>query len=306
MTTPNVPALSGPRLPYHPAVEDRFGIDKASWKALVEAIFPAAKTAESVILALSYCKARSLDVFKRPVHIVPIYDSQKRTMVDTVWPGIGELRTTAFRTGSYAGMDEVKFGEDRTKTWVYTPKRGEERTITVTFPEWVQVTVYRMVQGHRVPFPGPRVYWLEAYARMGRFSDAPNSMWEQRARGQAMKCAEAAALRAAFPEEIGDDFSAEEVRLIQDVRDAQAGADEAREPALEEPAVRSLPPKGLDDLAAKFAQSETIDFESVQEEKVGVPSTPEDGDELSGEDRSGVEPEQASESFFEDEDDADH
>jgi hypothetical protein len=31
-------ALKPPRLPYHEAVEERFGIDRAGWKALVEAI----------------------------------------------------------------------------------------------------------------------------------------------------------------------------------------------------------------------------------------------------------------------------
>ena len=33
-----------PRLPYHAAVEERFGIRKDQWKTLVEATFPSAKT----------------------------------------------------------------------------------------------------------------------------------------------------------------------------------------------------------------------------------------------------------------------
>jgi hypothetical protein len=33
-------ALKPPRLPYHEAVEERFGIDRAGWKALVEVIHP--------------------------------------------------------------------------------------------------------------------------------------------------------------------------------------------------------------------------------------------------------------------------
>ena len=39
-------ALKPPRLPYHEAVEERFGIDRAGWKALVEAIYPNAETAD--------------------------------------------------------------------------------------------------------------------------------------------------------------------------------------------------------------------------------------------------------------------
>ena len=33
-------ALKPPRLPCHEAVEEQFGIDRAGWKALVEAIYP--------------------------------------------------------------------------------------------------------------------------------------------------------------------------------------------------------------------------------------------------------------------------
>jgi phage recombination protein Bet len=194
--------LRGPRLPFHPLVEERFGVDRASWKALVEAIFPNATCVESVVLALSYCKARRLDPFKRCVHIVPIWNKEQRCYVDTVWPGIGELRTTAFRTGEYAGRGETALGPDRTE------KLG---SIEMTYPEWAQVTVYRMVKGQRVEFHGPRVYWIETYATIKRGDDTPNDMWRDRPRGQLEKCAEAAALRGAFPEEIGGDYIPEEV-----------------------------------------------------------------------------------------------
>lgn len=202
----NLPAIAGPRLPYHPLIEQRFGIDRASWKALVEAIFPLATSVESVILALSYCRARKLDPFKRCVHIVPIWSKELGRLVDTVWPGIGELRTTAFRTGEYAGRGETAYGPDRTE------KVG---SVEMTFPEWAQVTVQRNVKGTIVPFCGPRVYWLETYATAKRNDDTPNDMWKNRPRGQIDKCAEAAALRAAFPEEIGSDYIPEEVQHKQ-------------------------------------------------------------------------------------------
>lgn len=194
--------IAGPRLPYHPAVEERFGVDKSAWTALVDAIFPTATTAESVILALSYCKARRLDPFKRVVHIVPIWSKAEGKMVDTVWPGIGELRTTAFRTGQYVGKDEAIFGPLITK---------DLGGVQVTFPEWCQVTVYRLVNGVRAPWVGPKVFWLETYATSARNSDSPNEMWRNRVFGQIEKCAEAAALRTAFPEELGGDLIPEEV-----------------------------------------------------------------------------------------------
>lgn len=205
-----LPTIHGPRLAFHPLIEERFGIDRTQWKALVEAIFPTATSIESIVLALSYCQARRLDPFKRNVHIVPIWNKQLGCLVDTVWPGIGELRTTAFRTGEYAGRGATVFGPDVTK------KIG---SVEVTFPEWAQVTVYRIVKAQRVEFHGPRVYWLETYATAKRNDDTPNEMWLTRTRGQIEKCAEAAALRAAFPEEVGGDCIPEE---IQNQRAAQA------------------------------------------------------------------------------------
>lgn len=176
-------ANCGPRIPYHPVMQEKFGVDSTSWKSLVEAVFPNATTMNSVVLALSYCKARRLDPFKRCVHIVPIWSSDQKCMVDTIWPGIGELRTTAFRTGEYAGRAHTEFGPDVTKEWT-----SGDGKVSVTFPEWAQVTVFRMIKGQRVEFCGPRVYWLETYANKSRSDAAPNSMWQDRPRGQIDKC----------------------------------------------------------------------------------------------------------------------
>src|SRR5882724_2448573 len=201
------------RLPYHPAIEERFGLDKGTWKVLVEAIFPAAKTADSIVMALSYCKSRGLDIMKRPVHIVPMWDSGRGAMVETVWPGISELRTTASRTKGYAGCDEAQFGEPITMTFKGRVKeKGEwkDAAVDMEFPEWCRITVYRIVDGSRCKFVGPKVAWLETYATQGA-SELPNKMWQERPEGQLEKCAEAAALRRAFPEEIGNELTAEEM-----------------------------------------------------------------------------------------------
>jgi phage recombination protein Bet len=235
----HLPAIAAPRLPYHPMIETRFGIDKASWKALVEAVFPNASSIDSVIMVLSYCRARKLDPFKRVVHIVPIWNKDLRRMIDTVWPGIGELRTTAFRTGDYAGRSDTKFGPDITK------KVGSAE---ITFPEWAQVSVFRMVKGQRVEFAGPRVYWLETYATVKRDDDTPNDMWQTRVRGQIDKCAEAAALRAAFPEEIGSDYIPEEVQHRTQVVEGSIAK-----------------PSSIDDLAAEMAETPRLEEAALPE-----------------------------------------
>jgi phage recombination protein Bet len=208
-----VAIFSPPRLPYHPAVEEQFGVDKGQWKVLVEAIFPAAKSVDAIVMALTYCKSRSLDPFKRPVHIVPMWDSARGAMVETVWPGISELRTTASRTKGYAGCDEAQFGDRVTMTFSGRIKeKGDwkDAKVDVEFPEWCRITVYRVVDGQRCKFVGPKVSWLETYATQGA-SELPNKMWQERPEGQLEKCAEAAALRRAFPEEIGNELTAEEM-----------------------------------------------------------------------------------------------
>lgn len=208
-----VATIAPPRLPYHPEIEARFGVDRAGWRALVDAVFPMAKSTNAVILALSYCRARHLDPFKRMVHIVPMWNSTLGREVETVWPGIGEHRATAMRTGKYGGCDATSFGPTKTVTFSGRVKISKSEwadvSETLTFPEWAQVTVYRMVQGQRVPVPGPRVYWIETYSKRGK-ADVPNDRWCRAPSQMIEKCAEAAALRKAFPEEIGDTMSAEE------------------------------------------------------------------------------------------------
>lgn len=198
----NAVAIQAPRLPYHPAVADRFGVDQGAWRVLTDAVFPAAERPESIIMALAYCQARKLDIFKKPVQIVPIYDKKRGGMVDTVWPGIAELRTTAMRTGSFAGFEDTEYGP------MLEEKLGG---VDVRYPEWAQCTVYRLVGGQKVAFVGPKTFWIETYATAKRDTKAPNSMWAKRPRGQLEKCAEAAALRRAFPEEIGNEYAAEEI-----------------------------------------------------------------------------------------------
>lgn len=201
------------RLPMPKGLDEN---DAGKWRVLCESIFPTARTAEAVMLAMDYCRARNLDIMKKPVHIVPMWSSSLGREVETVWPSIAEVQITASRTGKYAGMDEPKWGQDITKTFKgVKPKNVGETEITLTFPEWCSVTVYRMVEGQRCAFTEP-VYWLEAYARIGK-TELPNDQWAKRTRGMIIKVAKAFSLRAAFPEE--GTYTAEEMegKVVEDV-----------------------------------------------------------------------------------------
>ncbi|WP_367159941.1 phage recombination protein Bet [Kozakia baliensis] len=159
---------------------------------LKNSLYPGASDA-SVQMVLGYCRAAGLDVMKKPVHIVPIWSKAASSMVDTIMPGIALYRIDAARTGEYLGKSEPEFGPIRTM------KLGG---VDVRFPEWCKVTVRRLVSGHVCEFTALE-FWLENYATAKRDTDAPNAMWKKRAFGQLAKCAEAQALRMAFPEQTG-------------------------------------------------------------------------------------------------------
>jgi phage recombination protein Bet len=179
----------------------KYNIDQSGWRTLKQVIFPNVKDDKNIIMALEYCHARHLDIFKRPVHLVPMWDSERGCNKIVVMPGVYEIRTTAARTGEYAGMDSPRWGEKIT----VKNNKGEE----IEVPDFCQITIYRLIKGTRVPFVGPEVYFSETAAT--KRDGSLNAMWSQRPRGQLQKCAEAAALRCAFPDELGGVMVAEEM-----------------------------------------------------------------------------------------------
>ena len=196
----NVPAKPQP---YRLALP--LGMEPPKWRVLTEIVFPSAKTPEAILLAVEYCRQRQLDILKRPVNIVSVWNSSLNRYVETIWPSISEAETTASRSAAWAGLDEPKFGGDITKKFTGRAKdddgRWQDKTVELTFPSYCSITVHRLVAGQRYPFT-ERVYWLESYGRIGA-SVLPNMMWSKRPYGQLAKVAKAAALRAAFPEEEG-------------------------------------------------------------------------------------------------------
>ncbi len=168
---------------------------------LRNSLYPGAQD-DSIKMVISYCKASGLDPMQKPVHIVPMWDSKSGSMRDVVMPGVGLYRTQAARSGC-AGVTEPEFGPDITESI-----GGQE----ITFPAWCRVTVKRLLAtGQIVDFTAKEI-WKENYAVKGgkEKSVAPNAMWTKRPYGQLAKCAEAQALRKAFPE-IGAQPTADEM-----------------------------------------------------------------------------------------------
>ena len=159
---------------------------------LQSSLYPGAAIG-SVQMVLNYCVAAGLDPMQKPVHIVPIWDAKAKQMRDVIMPGIGLYRTQAARSGNYAGVSDAQYGPDTTENL---------GGVEITYPVWCKVSVKRLLPNGQVAEFSATERWKENYAVKGgqEKSIAPNAMWMKRPYGQVAKCAEAQALRKAFPE----------------------------------------------------------------------------------------------------------
>jgi phage recombination protein Bet len=163
-----------------------------------------------VVLYLAYCSNKELEPLARSAHVVNHGGTWQ------VLPGVYELRTMAARTGKMGGKDADRFeGEIEVKN-----NNGGLKKV----PESCTVTVYRIEHDIRCPYTYT-AYFDESCATLKNGN--LNSMWTKRSRSQLAKCAEAGALRIAFPEQLGGEMSYEEMdgqRSVQEAETSTAGA----------------------------------------------------------------------------------
>lgn len=182
-----------------PEPVSRRGINEAQWRTLKGSLYPGASS-ESVLMVLDYCAARHLDPMKKPCHIVPMRVKNAATgnyeWRDVVMPGIYELRTTAQRTGEYLGHAKPEYGP-------------LVEVAGVTAPEYCDFTAYRWnaTAKLRAEFP-VRTFFKEV---VGTKDGHANDRWSKAPVQMLVKCAEAAGLREAFPDELGGEQTAEEM-----------------------------------------------------------------------------------------------
>lgn len=180
------------------------GMSESQWLTLANTLYPGASPM-SVLMVWDYCAARKLDPFKKPVHIVSMNMKVDGQWVDreTVLPGIYEYRTTAQRTGEYVGKTEPEYGP-------------ENEAFGVIAPEWCKITVYRWNDKAKEKAPFTVKLWFrEACGTKRKSKDdhtpVANGRWQRAPIQMLTKCCEAAALREAFPEEIGGVPTMEEI-----------------------------------------------------------------------------------------------
>jgi len=201
---------------------------------LRNSLYPGAKD-DSIKMVVGYCRASNLDPMQKPVHIVPIYDSKAKEMRDVVMPGIGLYRSQASRSGQYAGVSEAEFGDDITEDFPaesyydkYDKTNKERPGVKLTYPKWCRVTVKRLLPNGAIVEFTAKELWKENYATVSRDSKHPNAMWTRRPYAQLAECAEAQALRKAFPEfgaqPTADEMEGKEIDITPDVQPASTSA----------------------------------------------------------------------------------
>jgi phage recombination protein Bet len=176
----------------------RRGITDGQWRTLMYNLFPGA-SGESVLMVWDYCMARKLDPLKKPCHIVPMQVKQGADYVwrDVVLPGIYEYRTTAQRTGQYLGHSKPIYGP-------VAPYAG------IQAPEWCEFTVYRWNSEAQMRAEYPVTVLFREVVATKKDGNA-NARWSKAPQQMLTKCAEAAALREGFPDELGGTHTVEEM-----------------------------------------------------------------------------------------------
>lgn len=147
-----------------------------------------ASDVESGVL-LELARLRRLNPITRQIHFVKRWDGQKRCEVWAAQVGIDGFRAIAERTGLYDGQDEAEFEYDQ--------KGGLKLA---------RVRVYRKDWSR----PAVGVAHYSEYVQLTK-EGKPTHMWGSKAHVMLGKCAEAIALRKAFPEDTSGLYSPEDM-----------------------------------------------------------------------------------------------
>lgn len=158
-------------------------------------------TNDEFSMFVNQCKRTGLDPFAKQIHAVMRYDSRLNKKVMSIQVGIDGFRLVAQRSGDYEGQTPVQWcGVDGVWTDVW---------LKDSYPHAAKVGVYR--KGFRDALYATAL-WSEYHQgsmKEGQWTIGP--MWKQMPVLMLAKCAEALALRKAYPAELSGLYSPEEM-----------------------------------------------------------------------------------------------
>lgn len=160
----------------------------------------------------SVCERKGLDPFAGQIHV------SKRGGKLIIQTGIDGFRLIAERTRNYAGQDPPQWcGPDGQWTDVWVGKAP---------PVAARVNVYRKDWQR----PMTAVALWEEYKQLTR-DGSINQMWRTRGASQLAKCAEALALRKAFPQDLSGLYTSDEMGQADNPIDVQEAPQAPVEPS---------------------------------------------------------------------------
>ena len=178
------------------APQDAFGKLTRQQISLIKTTIAKGASDDELRLFIQVCKGANLNPFLKQVFLVPRWDSKLGKEVRAIQVSIDGFRSIAESSGAYAGNDDPIF-EDGESISV-----GSKKTLT---PSKATVTVYKIVDGQRYPFTAT-ARWSEYYP-----GEKMGFQWHIRPFLMLGKCAEALALRKAFPKLLSGMYAQEEM-----------------------------------------------------------------------------------------------
>jgi len=145
------------------------------------------------------CEKRGLDPFTKQIHAVKRWDSKLRREVMSIQTGIDGLRLIADRTGKYRGQGDPE--------WCTNDGVWIDIWLSKDNPSAARVYVHR--EGFDKPLVG--IARWTAYVQTTK-DGVPNMFWRKMGPEQLAKCAEALALRKAFPQELSGLYTNDEMQ----------------------------------------------------------------------------------------------
>lgn len=173
---------------YQPGQQLRFSVEQR--KIILQVCCGGASEEEAGAL-IAVAEARGLNPLTQECYFVKRWNNERRAYEWAVQASIDSLRMRAEDTGDYAGQDEPELSFD-----------GEGRLVSAT------VRVYRKSVPGR-PFAVCTARWDE-YVQTTK-EGRPAKFWAKMPTNQLSKCAEALALRKAFPRALGRLYISEEM-----------------------------------------------------------------------------------------------